>query len=248
MKEILTQKSKSLIFLTIISTLLFTACQDDDLYIVPSSRITTVAVPVSGFKKLQVSNAFKVHVTFSETEESVLVESNENIHPVIDIRQQGDNLYIGLYKNTKISGNAVLNVYIKTKYLDRIQAMGASIVELQNKLLNDDLEVNLEGACILKGQLEVDEIDANVIGASILDLTGYSNHFNLRAEGASIMTGFGFETQNLNAFVYGASNITLTVSEKLNVTASGASMVIYKGNGTIEYQKLSDTSKIVHLD
>ena len=248
MKKLLTQKSKTLLILVLISTLLFSACQDDDMHIIPSSRITTVEVPVSGFSKLNVSDAFTAFVTFSETEESVIIESNENIHSSINVKNQDDRLQVGLYKNTKISGKAVLNVYIKTKSLEQIVALGASMVELENTLLREDLEIDLEGACTFKGNIEVEQLHANAMGASALDLSGSSDQFNIRAEGASTMTGFGFETKNLNAVAYGASNINLSVSEKLNVTASGASMVIYKGSGTIEYQKLSDTSKIIHMD
>lgn len=241
-------KTKTILFAFLVLGLFFTSCDDDDLYLVPSNKITTIEVPASGFNQLNVSDMFKVYVTFSEDEESVLVESNENVHPSIDIKTQGDQLQIGLYKNTKFSGTPVLNVYIKTKSIDRIMAMGASYIEYQNPLESNSFEINLEGACIFKGHLEVDEMDAIITGASTLDLTGNSKELNIRAEGASLMTGFNFETENLNASVYGASNITLTVNQKLNVTASGASNVLYKGNGTIEYQKLSDVSKIVHVD
>lgn len=247
-KANLKQKTNPFLLVILLAVLFFSSCQDDDLRIVPSTKITTIEAPVSGFSKLAVSSPFTVYVTFSETEESVLVESNENLHQAIDVKTNGDELQISILKNTQISGEAVLNVYIKTKSLDRIQAMGASAVLLQNTLARNTLELNLEGACILQGQLEVGELDANIIGASILDLSGSSNQFNVRAEGASSMTGFVFETDILNAYVYGASNMNLTVNQKLSVTASGASMVVYKGNGIIENQKLSDTSKIVHVD
>lgn len=247
-KSNLKQKTNPVYIILLSAILFFTACQDDDLHIIPSSQITTAEIPVSEFSGIQVSDAFKIIVTFSETEESVMLEANANLHQQINIQNTGENLRIGLYKNTSISGKAVMNVYIKTKSLNLIQAMGASIVELQNPLVGQALELSLEGACIVKGQLEVEEINANIIGASILDLTGNSKQFSVRAEGASIMTGFAYKTDNLNAYIYGASNVSLTVNQEINVTASGASMLIYKGNGTIKHQKLSDTSKVVHLN
>lgn len=241
-------QTKTILLAILTLGIFFTSCQDDDLYVVPSTKITTIEVPVSNLKKLSVSDRFKVFVTFSETEESVMVESNDNIHPLIDIYAEADDLRIGLYKNTKISGTPVLNVYIKTASLDRLRAMGASYIEFQNPLLNNALEVDLEGACMFVGQLEVDELVADILGASEMNISGNSNQFNITAEGASMMTGFNFVTNNLTANVYGASNISLTVNQKLNVTASGASIVYYKGNGIIESQKLSDTSKIVNMN
>lgn len=241
-------KTKTILFAILTLGIFFTSCQDDDLHVVPSDKVTTIEVPVSVFNKLNASDIFKIYVTFSETEESVMVESNDNIHPLIDIYAEGDELNIGFYKNTNISGTPVLNVYIKTASLDRIRAMGATYIEFQNPLLSSTVEVDLEGACMFVGQLEIDELDANIEGASEMNISGSSKTFGIKAEGASMMTGFNFVTNNLTANIYGASNISLTVNQTLNVTASGASNVYYKGNGIIESQKLSDASKIVNMN
>lgn len=237
------------IFLAILSlAFVFTACDDDDVNIVPSGNVTTIEASISDFNKLSVSDMFKVYVTFSETEESVHVESNENMHSVIDIYTTENELNIGLYNNTTISGTPVLNVYIKTVSLDRIRGLGASYIEFENPLVGNTLEVDLEGACMFVGELEVDELVVDILGASEMNLLGNSERFDIRAEGASMMTGFHFATNNLTANLYGASNISLTVNQKLNVTASGASNVYYKGDGLIENQNLSDTSKIMKMD
>ncbi|HSH19449.1 MAG TPA: DUF2807 domain-containing protein, partial [Draconibacterium sp.] len=65
---------------------------------------------------------------------------------------------------------------------------------------------------------------------------------------ASEMTGFDFACNNLKANLSGGSNISLTINQKLDVTASGASNVYYKGSGVIEKQNLKDASKIVKVD
>lgn len=241
-------KTKVILLAILSLAFVFTSCDDDDVNIVPSDNVTTVEVSVSDFDKLSVSDIFKVYVTFSETEESVHVESNDNIHSVIDIYTQGNDLNIGLDENTKISGIPVLNAYIKTASLDRIRAMGASYIEFQNPLLGNTFKVDLEGACMFVGELEVDELVADILGASEMNISGNSEQFDIRAEGASMMTGFNFAANKLTANIYGASNISLTVNQELNVTASGASNVFYIGDGLIEYQKLSDTSKIVKVD
>jgi hypothetical protein len=241
-------KTKAILLAILGFGIIFTSCQDDDLYVVPSNKITTVDVSVSNFNKLNVSDMFKVYVNFSETEESVQVEANDNVHQLININQQGDHLNIALYENTEISGTPVLNVYIKTASLERIQAMGASNIEFQNLLITNVLEIDLEGACVFKGQLEVDELLANLLGASEMDISGNTKLLDIGAEGASILTGFNFVTNNLEANLNGASNISLTVNQKLDVRASGASNVYYKGSGAIENQNLSDTSKIIKVD
>lgn len=228
--------------------ILFTSCNDDDLHLVPSDKITSKTISVSGISQLDVSDLFNVQVTFSETEESVVVESNENIHQIINIKQDGETLNIGLDENSTISGTPVLNVYIKTASIEKVQAAGASKIEFKNPLLGSILEIDLEGACLFTGEIQVDELFSNLLGASVMNISGEANVFEIDGEGASKMTGFEFTCDDLKAVLYGASDISLTVNEKLDVTASGASNVYYKGNGVIEKQNLSDTSKITKLD
>jgi hypothetical protein len=237
------------IFLAILSLgLFFTSCDDDDFNIIPSDKITTEEISVSNFNKLDVSSPFQVQITFSETEESVVVEANENLHQEIDVNVKDDKLYISLHDNTTISGTPVLNVYIKTSTLNKVAAEGASIIEFQNPLNTNIFEIEMEGACTFTGQLHVDEFYSQLIGASKMNISGNTDTFDINAEGASGMKDFDFACDNLNADLYGASNISLTVNQTLDVSASGASNVYYKGSGIIESQNLSDTSKIVKMN
>jgi len=238
---------------TILTTILalalvLTSCDDDDLIIIPSGNITTEEISVTNFNKLDVSNMFEVQVTFSETEESVVVEANENLHEVIEVHEQNGTLYIDLQKNISISGTPVLNVFIKTASLIEVAAEGAAIVTFQNKLVGTRLELELEGASVFNGELELDELYGDLVGASIINISGSSDLFEIDAEGASIMTGFGFETNDFETNLNGASNVTVTVNETLDVTASGASSVVYKGNGEIVHQNISDSSEIIKVD
>lgn len=227
---------------------IFTSCQKDDLNVVPSSKVTTINFSATGITELDVSDIFKVYVTFSETEETVQVEANENLHQAIETSQSGNKLIVGLQKNTNISGTPVLNVYIKTSVLNKLSAIGASTIIFQNKLVSNKLEVNLEGAAFFTGEVEVNELIADLLGASGMTLSGSSDLLEVKAEGASKVRDFNFNTDNLDAYLYGASNISLTVNHTLNVIASGASNVYYKGSGIIESQNLSDTSEIIKVN
>ncbi|PLW94112.1 MAG: hypothetical protein C0591_13325 [Marinilabiliales bacterium] len=80
-----------------------------------------------------------------------------------------------------------------------------------------------------------------------MDIDGVSDSFIIDANGASNMINYGFETYKLEAELGGASNLNLTVHDKMDVKASGASKVFYKGNGVVGSQNLSGDSKIVKV-
>ncbi len=227
---------------------IFTSCENDDSYVVPSAKVTTTNFSASNISQLDVSDVFKVYVSFSETEESVQVEANENIHHLIEMKQSGNKLIIGLNENTNISGALVLNIYIKTATLTMVKAERTSSIEFENLLETTQLDLEITDAAKVSGSIKVDDLVAKLIGTAKLDISGNSDSFDINAAGSSEMTGFDFETKNLKASLNGSCNISLTIHQKLDVTANGTSNVYYKGNGVIEKQNLKDNSKIVKMD
>jgi len=227
---------------------IFTSCEKDDFNVVPSTKVTTTNFSASNISQLDVSDVFKVYVSFSETEESVQVEASENIHHLIEMSQSGNKLIVGLQKNSRISGTPVLNVYIKTATLSKVKAEGAASIEFENLLETSLLDMEITGAAKVSGNIEVDDLVAKLLGAAKLDISGYSDSFDINAEGASKMTGFDFTCNTLKTDLAGGSDISLVVNQKLDVTASGASKVYFKGNGIIENQNLKDASGIVKMD
>ena len=241
---------KTKVFLAAILVLgvLFTSCEKEDFNVVPSNKVTSWEVNTSGINSIDVSSLFHVYVNFSETEESVVIEANENLHSLIRVRQDGDRLDVSLAKNSQITGDPVLNLYVTTSSLEEIIAEGAVNVEFLNQLVTSQFEIDLSGASQLKGSFETDILFATLEGASILEIDGSANSFQIDAEGASEMSGYGFTANRMEANLDGGSEVALTVQQKLDVTARGASNVYYKGNGVIENQNLKDASKIVKVN
>jgi hypothetical protein len=142
----------------------------------------------------------------------------------------------------------VLNVYISARYIDEFTAGGAVYMELMNPLHGKDIEIHLDGASFFRGFLYADEVEAELHGASGMEVNGSTGSFDIDASGASHMEGFGFMTVDLKAHLSGASNATLTVEDELKVTASGASSVLYRGNGVLVSQDLSGASTVVRVN
>lgn len=241
-------KTKVFLATVLVLGVLFTSCEKEDLNVIPSNRVTSSEVNIIGLNSLDVSSLFHVYVNFSETEESVVIEANENLHSLIRVRQDGDRLDVSLAKNSQITGDPVLNLYVTTSSLEEIIAEGAVKVEFVNQLVANQFEIDLSGASQLKGSFDTDMLFATIEGSSKLEIDGSSNTFQIDAEGASEMSGFDFTASHLNAILDGGCQISLTVQQKLDVVARGASNVYYKGNGTIENQNLKDASKIIKVE
>lgn len=241
-------KTKSILVLLLAMSIAFTSCKKNENYVTPSGNVTTQSKPITGFNALDISDQFKVYVTFSATEESVNIEADDNLQSYIQVSKNNDRLVVKLDDNINIrEGEATLNIHVSIIDLEKIEGAGATSFYFQNGLIGNELELNLTGACSLTGLVNLNQLNATITGSSNLSITGTTETFKIDATGASNMEGYGFETYKLEADLEGASNLNLTVHEKMDVKASGASTVYYKGNGFVNSQNLSGASEIIKV-
>lgn len=224
--------------------LLFGACNKT---IIPSGNLTTKQYSITDYSKLDVSAAINATVEFSSTEESIVIQTDDNIQDYIKVEKKNDALIIGFEDDVNISGISTINAIIKTSEVSKFVLSGASKVTLENQLTTNNVNIDLSGASNFIGNVDVQSLACNLSGASKVDLSGSSNSFSLDASGASRIGNYDFETKTFTAKLSGASSASLTVSDGINIEASGASSLSYKGDATINQQSLSGASTVNHI-
>ncbi|MFH6603783.1 head GIN domain-containing protein [Maribacter algicola] len=235
------KKQKFFIALAL-SMVLLSSCDHDSIR--ASGEVTTLEYAIPDYSEVKVSDAFNVYVTFSDTEESINIEANENLHNKIIVKREGNALVIRLKRFTTVRGNATLNAYISTKNVAAFDLGGASRVTLENEWVQSDARVDLSGASDFTGEIAAERLYLNVNGASNLDLFGNTTFLNAKLSGSSNVRNYDLSVDNLNIELSGASEAFLSVKETIDIRASGASVLNYKGNAAINNQKLSGSSEI----
>ena len=235
----------NLLTLNVLSATLFLySCDMHDHHVVPGSNITTAQATFSDYNGIDASTAFNVYITFSDDEESIEIEANDNLHQHIEVKKQNGILLIGIEDNVHVRGNATLNAYITTKDLSSFSASGASRIIVEDPIEKNNVNIHLSGASNFYGYLHVNQLYSDLSGASILDIDGFSDYFELDASGASVLRSYVFTTNKFKADLSGASNAYLTVEEEIDVEASGASSLMFKGKAVITHQDLSGASTV----
>lgn len=116
--------------------------------------------------------------------------------------------------------------------LDFSGAVNGRINGFTEKISRFDL--SLSGAST--GQLDVkaDEVYALLTGASNLRINGTGKRIEASVSGASQFTAFDYPVEMAKLTVTGASHAKVNAVVQLNVSASGASEVIYRGTPLVE--------------
>lgn len=235
-------KTKIIMALCMAATILFSSC--DHQVITALDEVTTVEYGLSDYQKLEIAGDFEVYVRFSETEESIAITANDNLHRKIDVLKSGNTLKIGLENKVIVRGNPTLRAYITTRNITDFEVYGDSSVDVEDLILADNASVTVHGDSYFTGEMDVDRLRVDLRGDSTADLFGYAENVNARLSGDSTLRDFDLQVVDLVIDLTGDSQASLYINGTIDVEASGDSVLNYQGNATVVHQHLTGDSKV----
>ena len=134
----------------ILAGFFLTSCIGEIVF--PSSRILVQEYTYEGYSGIEISDAFDVYVNFSDNEEKIEIETNENLLPYIIVAKEGSKLVIKVENRTNIRPGFTLKAYVTTSQISDIYLSGASQITLLDPLEAPDVSVEIEGASRLNGR------------------------------------------------------------------------------------------------
>ena len=139
------------------------------------------------------------------------------------------------------SGVSNMTVNVSTGKLN-IDASGASKIQLKATVTNG-ANLSFSGTSNTEMELKALNVKFDSSGASRINLTGSATDINIGISGTSRFQAEDFTVKSATVDSSGAGNLTIHVTDNLNVNSSGTSTVNYKGSPTITFNS-SGASKI----
>ncbi len=185
-----------------------------------------IQVP-AGIERVEIGDAFRSTILVGTAAPSGEITMDDNLLDRLRVEVDGDTISIDLDGRVR---DATLRANIGLIRLRRLAVSRASQVRVKG-LVTDDLTIEASGASEVEvGSVELDELFLNVSGASQVSIEGTAGHLRTDVSGASRIALFGVEADEAEADVSGASEAELTVLDRLEARASGASSVRYRGD------------------
>lgn len=230
--------AKNIILWFVVLALSFPACVmvDDGMgigsghgqhVIIGSGRIVIVSFGFRDFSRISLSQSFKATIRKSTTY-SVKVEVDDNIRDYLLAQQSGSTISIGLEDNSY--QNITMNVTIETPDVNFIESSGAGSIHLDGFELDHDVQVVASGASFINGNLSARQVTLNLSGSSNVELTGGAVGLTVYGSGATQLSLFDFPVQGCKVVMSGGSVSNVRVSDSLEVSLTGGSVLRYKGN------------------
>jgi hypothetical protein len=161
----------------------------------------------------------------------------------LDIRVKGNRLKVDYVNRLGRIKRYRMDILIEMPTVEYVSFSGASDAVVKDFSGLSKLEVRLSGASKLRIRQGIDKLTADVNGASTLFITDIINVLEANVSGASTVNAFEADATKAYVQASGASTVRVSVSDYLEVNASGASSVFYRGNPDIK-EKTSGASKL----
>jgi hypothetical protein len=249
------------VMLAVLSLVSLTGCNGYD-HSGNGADIETRKYDYSGFKRIEVSNAFVVDVTRSDTY-NISATMNKMLFNYLNVLQNGDTLVIYMNPNTRMVNNKQL-VSISLPELDAMKISGAcqgTVTGFQSDGTLDlevnsasrmeimdlkavDTTIKVIGVSQLSGSLVTGTGDFEVTGASNIKLQGSAETMQLKVVGASYAKLQGFPVNDASVTAEGAATAEIEAHGTLDIDVSGVSTLIYSDNPKLGRVEVSGASTL----
>jgi len=164
---------------------------------------------VSGFDRIVVTGSADVDVSFGDTE-SVVVEAEDNLLPLIETEVNGRTLEIGFKLNTSVNPTRPIHVAVTMKSLTGAIITGSGSIDIPD--------------------LQADSVSFDISGSGSINAAGTARTVDATISGSGNIDCSDVQAASAKARILGSGDITVFASENLQALVSGSGDVIYHGD------------------
>lgn len=214
-------------FALVVLSLIIASCDRED----PGPlQKTHESYAIVDFDRLEMGSALQIEV---EQANSFSIEARGDKRNIddLDVYKRGSTLIIEFDDNGERHHDTY--IYITMPTLESANFSGASVSKIRGFNSDEDLDFYLSGASVSQLDALFREVNTVVSGASKLILFGNGDELNAEVSGASSLKAFDYPVREATLSISGASEVKVSITDELNVTAGGASSVLYRGNPSV---------------
>jgi hypothetical protein len=192
--------------------------------VVGSGKVTSQTRSATGFSSVVLKGSANVFVTLGPSE-SVVVEADDNILPLIETDVQNDRLVINTRANTHINTSNPVRVTVTMTSLKGVALSGSG---------NIDVSGLQEGSLLFE-----------LPGSGNITVTGAADSVNISLPGSGNIYCDGLMAKSATVTLNGSGNIKVYASQSLDASIRGSGEIRYAGNPTTVNKSITGSGSIM---
>jgi len=221
-----TDMNNKLLVTLMVVALVISACSvvQDRLNVVRGSgNVTSETRDISGVTSVDLAGAADVDITFGDVE-SLVVEAEDNIVPLIETEVENGRLVIGTKSNTSYSNTRPVTVHVTMKSLEAVSLSGSGSITVQN--------------------FQGETIRVDLSGSGDINVSGTADSADMTLGGSGKINGEQFKADSVKVSVDGSGDARVYASEQLDAEVGGSGSIRYSGNPAQVSKNVSGSGSI----
>jgi hypothetical protein len=185
---------------------------------------------------------FDVYLSVGNTN-SVKIEGEENLLPLIETYVEGDVLKITTKEGYNIDTRRDMKIFITAPSYTVVQCNGSGNITGETKISSTGtLDVGVFGSGNVKLDVNAPEVEASIAGSGNLNLIGETKRFSSDITGSGDIRAMELKAEEAKATITGSGNTEVYASVKLDVRIVGSGDVRYKGGAAVNTNSVGSGS------
>ena len=195
-----------------------------------SGNLITESRSVSNLNRVNLSGSGEVVITQSG-EESLTVETDDNIMQYVTTEVRGGTLYLGFdTKRVKSISPTRLRFDLNVKDLVGLKVSGSGDITSAS-LDTNRLDVGVSGSGDVRiDSLTAEEVEVRISGSGEVELAGEVTGQDVTISGSGKYRGGDLRSETVSLTISGSGDATLWATESLEARLTGSGSVNYYGN------------------
>lgn len=225
---------------TLALSILFISCNEED----PGPRQQdSRTYSLVDFDQVEAGYGLVVSITKASTFTIQADGDRRNLDDLV-VFKSGNSLILGFNHSEK--RQYLTNITVTMPTLQGVSFSGAVNSSVSGFDSSQPLNVSLSGASLAQLTVSAPEINCTISGASQLRLSGTGEKLTGTISGASLLSSLDYPVAGATLHLSGASTSRVAVTQQLKGTATGASLILYRGQPSVEIE--SDGASVVRKE
>jgi hypothetical protein len=203
-------------------------------------NVTTEVIQVKNFTGVHASSGIDVILTQGDF--YVEVEADENLHEYITVERDGSILKIGSERNIYRAKSKV--VYVTLPELEKVKISSAGDMESTEDFSCKDLDIQISSAGDLKLGVDADDISLSISSSGDCNLWGTAKSFDASLSSAGDLNAYELVAEYVKVRVSSAGDASVHASTEIDMSASSAGNIHYKGDAKVVKSSTSSAGNI----
>lgn len=192
-----------------------------------SGHVISETRSVNGFDRVAIAGSGRLTIV-QGTEESLTIQADDNLLPLIETKVSGGTLSIGP-REVNLQPSSPILYQLKLKNLRALQLSGSLHAQC-DQLATDRLSVQVSGSGkVMIGKFEAKQLEGELSGSGEILVAGRVDEQKLAVSGSGHYEGAELASSVTDAQISGSGSLTVWARDSLSAQVSGSGHIGYYG-------------------